>query len=168
MSPSERSESWSVELTASDDAATDTCLYLPPKALEGVELPKRLLVRGPNGHPAVVGSTRSGGADDQWVIGVSPALLTKVAPGREGELRVSAKLQRASWGDVWIHTDNETIGKVVTAVLGALAAIAVGVVAFLTRKVSMEVAVAVGVVAVLFAVMRAGTDVRDALKPKCR
>jgi hypothetical protein len=162
------SESWPVDISAGDQAVTDTCVYLPPKALPGIKLPKRLLVRGPGGGVALVGSTRIGGAQDETVIRVSPNLLEKLAPGQENALKVPASLERASWRDVFRHSNREDIVKILTAVVVTVAAIAAAVVAFVTRKVGFYYALGILVLATLAAVLRARGEIRDAVKPKCR
>jgi hypothetical protein len=52
--------------------------------------------------------------------------------------------------------------------VAAIAAIAAAVIAFATRKVGVEVAAAVLIVAALAAVLKARSEIGDAIKPKCR
>lgn len=159
-------ESWTVELTAGDEAGTDSCLYLPPNALPRVDLPKRLLARGSHGA-ALVGFTRIEGAIDESVIRVSPTLLTKLAAGHENDLRVAVNLEQASWGDVYRYSSGDSVSKVLTAIVVATTAIAAAIVAFVTRKIGVDFAATILGLAALAAVLRARTDIRDAIRPKC-
>jgi hypothetical protein len=158
--------SWDVELTAGDDVKTDTCLYLPPNALQGVDLPKRLLVRVSDGTPVLVGSSRIDGGDDESVIRVSSALLTELAPDRDG-LRLTATVERASWGDLYSYTEREAVIKIVLAILVAVAAIIGAVIAFLASTSGTTITAVVLVLAAAVALLTARSDIRDAVAPKC-
>ena len=57
--------------------------------------------------------------------------------------------------------------KVAVAVLALLAAVAGGIIAFATRKVGIQVAGVVLALVVIAAALKALSDVRDALTPKC-
>jgi hypothetical protein len=157
--------SWEVELTA-DDSRTDTCLYLPPNALPGVDLPKRLLVRVSDGTPVLVGSSRVDGADDESAIRVSTALLTELAPDRHRML-VPATVQGASWADVYTYTDREAVFKIVLAVVTTIAALIAAVVALLASTSGTTIAAIVFVLGAAAALLTARSDIRDAVEPKC-
>lgn len=158
--------SWAVQITVGDAAKGSACVYPAPAALPGVDLPKLLVVRGPDGHAKLVGAERVDGAADSDAVFVSPALFKAVVPRPEGPI-VEATLEPASRWAVFVFADRATTGKIVAAVLVLLAALAGAGVAFATRKVGLGVGLGVLLVVVLAALFTARNTIRDALTPKC-
>jgi hypothetical protein len=163
------SSSWRAKVTADGEKVkTDTCLYLPPAALRGDKLPRRLVVEGPTGASKLVGRTRIDGAADESTIRVSAELLGTLASGREAELEVPATIRRASWVDVWAYTERGDILKVIGALVVLAAAIVTAVVAFITRTSGIEIATAALVLACLVAIGTAWGQIHDVISPRCR
>ncbi len=160
---------WDVELTADNSLSSDTCVYLPPAALPNVKLPKRLLVRAPDGGVSkLVGRTRISGGDAESAIRVSPALLGELAPGKQNELLVAGTLRPAKWGDVYAYTEKEDIVKIIGAAATLVAAIIAAVAAFFTRETGVWIAAGLLFFACVAVGVTARSEIRDAVTPRCR
>jgi hypothetical protein len=102
-----------------------------------------------------------------WAVVAARSSAARTS-GPANDLKVPAKLERASYGDVFRHTDRESAMKVLTAAVVAAAAIAASIVAFVTRKSGVDVAAVVLGLAALAALLRARAEIRDVTRPKCR
>lgn len=158
----------SIKLTAADDVATDTCLYVPPAALRNTDLPRRLIVQGPDGASKLVGATRIDGGDDEYVIRVSPTLLGTLAPGRESVLTVGATVRPASWRDVRAHMEREDRIKIVAALVALCAAAITAIAAIVTLELSVGIVAGALTIMFLAAAFTARREIREAMTPKCR
>ena len=148
-------------------AKGSSCVYPAPAALTGVNLPKLVVIAGPDGHRRLVGAERVGGAADADVVWVSPALLGAIAPGRSANEVVEATIKRASWWDIFVLMGREADRKVISATLTFVAAVAVAAVAFATSKVGVGVAVGLLILVCFAALYTFRNAIREAFTPKC-
>jgi hypothetical protein len=156
-----------VDLTAAD-VPTETCLYLPPAAIPGVKLPKRLIVQGASGEAKLVGATAVEGAQDESAIKIAPAALRQLSPDGTPSITVPATLRPATWWDVYACLGTEDFLKIAGAMLAFVLAVLAALGALITNTGPLWIAVAVLALTSVTAAFTARDVIRGVLNPKCR
>jgi hypothetical protein len=155
-----------VDIAASADAPTDTCLFLPPQALPEVRLPSRLIIEGSGGW-RLVGAKRVPGADDESTVRVSLALVEALFPGLDGE-QAEALVRKASWKDVRSTIGRTAKRRVLAALIVLLGAIGVAAASVATLDLPTWLIVVILVLAFLAAAITAWRETHDVVTPSCK
>jgi hypothetical protein len=154
-----------VELAA-EEGRKSRCLFIPPQALPGIDLPARLLLEGPEGSQ-VVGWSWEPGASDETVVLTSPAICHSVSGDACNQPYVAVRISKARVRDVIRHIEATTILKLTGAAAAAAGAIISGVIGILESSVSFGAIALLLFLVVLGAGFSGYFSVRDAIDVDC-
>lgn len=165
---------WPISIaTHPNFAKSSSCVYPSDSALPDVELPKRLVLEGPDGYRQLVGPGDSAGGGSATIVWVTEDLLQTVVPDKgilnalkAGEQEsVRATLRPAGFGDFFVYLKGETVWAIIGAVLVFVGAIAAIVLLFFDSSAPLWLIGIAAVAGGLGALFSARSEIRKALTP---